>query len=95
MEKTETLEKVEMYQQELFDYLHEELGVIALQSQMHEIETIVLKMHTKKMYSEEDLKHLDWVYDRILNVHKENPNYDYIILQFKSIIEQFKNGHNY
>ena len=43
------------YQQELFNYLLDELGVIALQSQMHDIERIVLKMQPKKMYSEEDI----------------------------------------
>jgi hypothetical protein len=28
----------------------------------------------KRMYSAEDLKHLEWIYDRIVNVHNENPN---------------------
>ena len=35
------------YQQELFNYLHD-LGIIALQSEMHDIERIVLKMQDKK-----------------------------------------------
>ncbi len=39
----ETLEEVGMYQQELFNYLHD-LGVTALQSEMQEIERIVLGM---------------------------------------------------
>jgi hypothetical protein len=47
------------------------------------------KWQAERMYSEEDLKHLEWIYDRIVNVHNENPNYDYM-LKFKSIIEQFK-----
>lgn len=41
--KQETLEEVGMYQQELFNYLHD-LGVTALQSEMQEIERIVLGM---------------------------------------------------
>lgn len=44
------------YQQELFSYLHD-LGIIALQSEMQEIERIVLSMQQqdKKMYSEDDM----------------------------------------
>lgn len=41
--KQEPLEEVGMYQQELFNYLHD-LGVTALQSEMQEIERIVLGM---------------------------------------------------
>ena len=33
-----------------------------------------------------DIEHLQWVYDRLENVHGENPNYDYMN-RFKSIIE--------
>jgi len=44
--KQETLEEVGMYQQELFNYLHD-LGIIALQSEMQEIERIVLSMQQK------------------------------------------------
>jgi hypothetical protein len=47
------------------------------------------KWQSKRMYSEEDLKHLEWIYGRLVDVHNENPNYDYI-LKFKSIIEKFK-----
>jgi hypothetical protein len=39
--------------------------------------------------SEEDIKHLQWIYDRMVNVHGENENYDYMI-KFKEIIEQLK-----
>jgi hypothetical protein len=47
------------------------------------------KWKAERMYSEEDLKHLEFIYGRLVDVHNENPNYDYI-LKFKSIIEQFK-----
>ena len=50
--------KVGEYQQDLFSYLHD-LGITALQSEMQEIERIVLNMQKeqdKKMYSEEDLR---------------------------------------
>jgi hypothetical protein len=47
------------------------------------------KWQAERMYSEEDLKHLEWIYGRLVDVHNENPNYDYI-LKFKSIIEKFK-----
>jgi hypothetical protein len=41
--KQETLQEVVMYHQELFNYLHGELGTISLESEMQEIERIVLK----------------------------------------------------
>lgn len=53
MAKEKNLGVVE-YQQELFNYLHD-LGIIALQSEMQEIERIVLSMQDKNKYSEEDM----------------------------------------
>ncbi len=50
----ETLEESGEYQQELFNYLHD-LGVTALQSEMQEIERIVLAMQDKNKYSEEEV----------------------------------------
>jgi hypothetical protein len=47
------MEAVGEYQQELFNYLSD-LGIIALQSEMQEIERIVLK----RMYSEEEVFHI-------------------------------------
>ena len=44
------------YQQELFNYLHSELDVIALQSQMHDIERIVDSMPSKNIYSEAQIR---------------------------------------
>jgi len=46
------------YQQELFNYLHSELDVIALQSQMHDIERIVDSMPSKNIYNEEDMREM-------------------------------------
>jgi hypothetical protein len=43
------------YQQELFNYLHDELDVIALESQLQDIERIVGKMFSKNKYGEKDL----------------------------------------
>lgn len=37
--------------------------------------------------SNKDTAHLQWIYDRMSNVHGENENYDYM-LKFKEIIEQ-------
>jgi hypothetical protein len=42
------------------------------------------------MYNEEDFNHLEWIYNRLISVHNESPNYDYM-LKFKSLIKQFKN----
>ena len=43
--------------------------------------------------SDKDTAHLQWIYDRMSNVHGENENYDYMI-KFKEIIEQLKKGDN-
>ena len=39
--------------------------------------------------TDKDTAHLQWIYDRMSNVHGENENYDYM-LKFKEIIEQLK-----
>jgi hypothetical protein len=44
----------------------------------------------KNMYNEEDFNHLEWIYNRLISVHNESPNYDYM-LKFKSLIKEFKN----
>lgn len=79
MKNKETLEEVGAYQQELFSYLHD-LGIIALQSEMQEIERIVLSMQEqdKNKYSEEDIK---IAFDANIK--------DWI--SFEEFIEQFKN----
>ena len=85
----EEAKQVGEYQQELFNYLHD-LGVIALQSEMQEIERIVLNMQQeqdKKLYS--DLVDL---LERLRPIYKEDS-----VSHFKcekqriNIIEQFKN----
>jgi hypothetical protein len=39
--------------------------------------------------NEKDVKHLQWLYVRMVHVHGENENYDYMI-KFMEIIEQLK-----
>jgi hypothetical protein len=34
-----------------------------------------------------DKEHLQWIYNRLVNVHGEDPNYDYM-LKFKEIINK-------
>lgn len=36
-----------------------------------------------------DIKHLEWVYERMKYVHSENENYDYMI-RFREILEALK-----
>lgn len=43
--------------------------------------------YAKKMYSEEVTNHLKFIYDRMVNIHNENENYDYMI-KFKNIIKK-------
>lgn len=33
-----------------------------------------------------DIQHLQWIYERMIHVHNENENYDYMI-KFRSILE--------
>lgn len=39
--------------------------------------------------NQEGLNHLQWIFDRMVNVHNENPNYDYMI-KFKDIITEIE-----
>lgn len=36
-----------------------------------------------------DMLHLEFIYNRMINVYKENPNYDYM-LRFMEIIDALK-----
>lgn len=57
-------------------------------------ESDVIKEFTPiELPSDKDTAHLQWIYDRMSNVHGENENYDYM-LKFKEIIEQLKKGDN-
>jgi hypothetical protein len=38
---------------------------------------------------QENIIHLEWIYDRMKNVHNENENYDYMI-KFREIINDLK-----
>lgn len=75
-------------QQELFNYLHDELGAIALQSQMHDIENIVVKIRFKDISeSETPMKSLlDFVNKIKINLSNKD---ELITLQF--IIDTIKN----
>ena len=37
--------------------------------------------------TKEDIKHINWMYNRLTSVYKENPNFDYMI-RFKEIIDK-------
>lgn len=39
------------------------------------------------MMKKEELEHLEWLYNRLIQVHNENPNYDYM-LRYKEIIDK-------
>ncbi len=39
---------------------------------------------------QDNIIHLEWIYDRMKNVHNENENYDYMI-KFREIIDDLKN----
>lgn len=36
-----------------------------------------------------DIKHLEWMYERLKVQHKENENYDYMV-RFREIIEKLR-----
>ena len=37
--------------------------------------------------TKDEIKHINWMYNRLTSVHKENPNFDYMI-RFKEIIDK-------
>jgi len=37
--------------------------------------------------TKDEIKHINWMYNRLTSVHKENPNTDYMI-RFKEIIDK-------
>lgn len=51
--------------------------------------TITIRPFEEKKYTVDDLKifknnlknsnHIEWIYKRLINVHNENPNYDYML----------------
>lgn len=59
----------------------------------YEIEDVLEDLTSIELPSDKDTAHLQWIYDRMSNVHDENENYDYMI-KFKEIIEQLKKGGN-
>jgi hypothetical protein len=89
--KQETLEEVGTYQQKLFNYLSD-LGVIALQSEMQEIETIVLEMQQQDDFA---IGFAEWCDETTTQVSKgEWANWlpdAKNCLSTKELLEQFKN----
>jgi hypothetical protein len=61
---------------------------------VHEYKEVLLKAikieKQQQDYSDDDVKHLEWMYNRMIEIHGENTNYDYMI-KLKNIIETFKN----
>ena len=45
------------------------------------------KPKQERSYSDEEVNHLQWIYDRLYLIHNENPDYDYMT-KFKKIIER-------
>ncbi len=37
--------------------------------------------------TKDEIKHINWMYNRLTSVHKENPNFDYM-KRFKEIIDK-------
>jgi len=87
----ETFEEVGTYQQKLFNYLSD-LGVIALQSEMQEIETIVLEMQQQDDFA---IGFAEWCDETTTQVSKgEWANWlpdAKNCLSTKELLEQFKN----
>jgi hypothetical protein len=53
------------------------------------LKAIKLLNNQNKEIPDEDFNHLEWIYNRLISVHNESPNYDYM-LKFKSLIKEFK-----
>jgi hypothetical protein len=58
----------------------------------HQYQIQLLRELAEKLKKEQDniTTHLEWIYDRMKNVHNENENYDYMI-KFREIIDDLKN----
>jgi len=52
-------------------------------------EFLILVNQGIELPTDKDTAHLQWIYNRMSDVHGENENYDYM-LKFKEIIEQLK-----
>ena len=59
------------------------------QSEFYQLGFIEGHKSASKRFSKEDILHLEWLYNRMKSVHKENENYDYM-LKFKEIIKSLK-----
>jgi hypothetical protein len=57
----------------------------------HQYQIQLLRELVEKLKKEQDniTTHLEWIYDRMKNVHNENENYDYMI-KFREIIDDLK-----
>lgn len=52
-----------------------------------ELITVTLPVKT---IDKKDIEHLEWLHERLVNIHGENKHYDYM-LKFKEIIDKLKN----
>jgi hypothetical protein len=86
------LEEVGAYRQKLFNYLSD-LGVIALESEMQEIETIVLEMQQqdKNKYSEERLVDLDIEAAKELEQKHLRDNLERLVQEIKDYTRESRN----
>jgi hypothetical protein len=56
---------------------------------MNKNQNAIIFKSVPEILDEGQIKHLEWIYNRMVNVHNENPNYDYMI-RFEEIIEELK-----
>jgi len=61
----------------------------AVQCEPCAVKMVEKQKTAEKEHKEDNYNHLDWMYNRMIHVHNENPNYDYMV-KFKEIINKFK-----
>jgi iron-sulfur cluster repair protein YtfE (RIC family) len=55
------------------------------------IEYLMQEQHKSTNITQEDLAHLNWMYARLISVHGENQNYDYM-LRMNKILTKIANN---
>lgn len=55
------------------------------------IEYLMQEQHKSTNITQEEQEHLNWMYNRLISVHGENPNYDYM-LKMNKILTKIANN---
>jgi hypothetical protein len=69
--------------------IHSKILTLTIMTHQYQIQ-LLREIAERLKKKQENIIHLEWIYDRMKNVHNENENYDYMI-KFREIIDDLKN----